>query len=143
MPVNWDGVIDITVGRAGAPATNILILPVNPDSTLSQDIRVTVTQTISGYYFDDFGLGIPTVQLQGNTAYRSKQGKFNGQWVDGNTAAQHLHRDIIKYYFDQEQAGKSMAMYIYDHAFGRAWQVKPMEQLQLSITNQNPLVVNY
>ncbi|WP_304459089.1 LysM peptidoglycan-binding domain-containing protein [Alicyclobacillus sendaiensis] len=143
MPVNWDGVIDITVGPAGGTATNTLVLPVNPDSTLSQDTRVTVTQTLNGLYFDDFGLGIPTVQLQGNTAYRSSQGKFNGHWVDGNTAAQHLYRDIIKYYFDQEQAGKPMVMYIYDHAFGRAWQVKPMEQLQLSITSQNPLVINY
>lgn len=143
MPVNFEGVIDITVGPAGKKATNELILPVNPDNTLSQDTRVTVTQTLSGYYFDDFGLGIPTVQLQGNTAYRSSQGKFNGQWVDGQTAAMHLYRDIVKYYFEQEQAGKAMDMYIYDHAFGRAWKVKPMEQLQLSITSQNPLVINY
>ncbi len=123
---------------------NSLVLPVNPDQQLSHDIRVTVVQTLGGYYFDDFGMGIPQLQLSGTSAFQSGQARFNGQPVDGNTAIQHLYTDIIQYYFKSSSNGSNSAtMKIYDDAFGRWWQVKPIGQLQLSRVNSDPLVINY
>lgn len=144
MTINPSGVVTIEVGPASGPPSSILALPVNPDQSLSQDIRVTAIQTLVGAYFDDFGLGLTTLQLSGTTAFNSPQGKFNGRHIDGNEAAHNLYKNIIAYYFQREESVKgSTVMHIYDDAFGQSWQVKPIGQLQLSRVSSDPLVLRY
>lgn len=141
---NPNGVVTIEVGPSGGAPSSILVLPVNPDQNFTQDYRVTVVQTISGIYTDDFGIGISNLQLSGTSGFRALQGKFNGNPVDGNTAIFNLNKNIINYYFTREANIKgSTVMTIYDDSFGRAWQVKPIQQLQLQRVSSAPLVVNY
>lgn len=138
--------MDIEVNTADYSNPRVLVLPANPDQQSSRNIRVTVMQTADSIYTDDFGMGIQTLTLSGTTAWRSAQGKWNGQPIDGETAARHLQYDIIDWYFSMEQAGPSpqgMVMAIYDHAFGRAWTVKPIGNVQFAITSQSPVTRNF
>lgn len=139
-----NGVVTIEVGPAGGPASSILTLPVNPDQSLTQDYRVTVQQTWNGIYTDDWGVGVEQIQLNGTTAFSVGQGKFNGAPIDGETAARNLYANCLNYYFQREEKESgTTTMFIYDDVFGRAWQVKPIGQLQLTITNNSPVVFNY
>lgn len=141
--LNIGGVVSVEIGPQGQSPSRILVLPVNPDQTLSRDVRVTVVQTVDGLYTDDFGFGIQTLSLSGTSAWNSPQGRYNGQHVDGNTAIKRLYYDIVEYYFSQEQANTPMFMRLYDDAVGQAWVVKPITSVQLSRTSQSPVTVNY
>jgi LysM repeat protein len=146
MPFNVRGVVDLEVCTADYQEKRVLVFPANPDQHFSRDIRVTVMQSDDSIYTDDFGLGIQTLTLQGTTAWRSAQGRFNGQPVDGESAARHLQFDMIDWYFSMESAGPSpqgMIMTIYDHAFSRAWTVKPIGNIQFSITSSSPVTRNF
>jgi len=142
--LNTNGTVTIEVGPEGGPPSSILVLPVNPDQQLTQDYRVTAVQTLSGIYTDDFGIGISQIQLSGTTAFSVGQGRFNGQPVDGDTAAKNLYLNILNYYFQREEnVPGTTIMEIFDDAFGRAWQVKPIGQLQLTRSSSSPLTLNY
>lgn len=120
-----------------------LVLPVNPDQQFSQDFRVTIVQTLSGIYSDNFGAGISQIQLSGTTALNSPQGRFNGQPVDGNTAAMHLYRDILLAFSNLDAAGQNPTLNIYDDCFNRSWKVKPIGQLQMTRQSTDPLILKY
>ncbi len=138
--------MSIEVGPQHGPPVNILVLPVNPGRQINKNFRVTAIQTIDSVFTDDYGVGLQSLSLTGTTAFQSAQGNFNGSYVDGNTALLHLEQDIINYYFSQETAGptpQGMKMEIYDNAFGKSWQVKPMGNLQISRTPQSPMTANY
>ena len=141
------GTVIIEVGPAGKAAVNTLQLPVNPDQQHDIDVRVTTYQSESGAYFDDYGLGLEKMTLTGSTAWTSNQGQFNEVWCDGHQAAGHLYRDIITYYFQQEQGNSSpqnMEMTIFDSTSGNSWHVKPISPgLTLTRTKDDPLVYHY
>lgn len=142
--INVGGTVTIQVGPVGKKPTNVLVLPVNPDQVLAHNMRTTVTQTLSGIYVDRFGAGIQTVNLSGTTAWNSPLGKFNGNPVDGNTAAKHLYRDIILYYENQQLSKpNSMVMEIFNDVTGEAWQVEPVNTPSFQRTNQSPMVLYY
>ncbi len=137
----------IKVGPLGGPWVNQLRLPVNPDEEVDYDARVTLVQTITGAYFDDYGLGVPRLILTGNTAWMSPKGQFNGAQVNGMDAAKHLYRDILVYYFSQEHghtSPSSMEMVVFDDAAGYGWRVKPLPPpLVTTRSKSDPLVVHY
>lgn len=137
--------ITIEVGPPHQPV-HALVLPANPDEQLSIDLRVTLIQTRTGAYYDDFGIGIPTLTLSGTTAWQSAQGKWDGQYCSGPEAALHLHRDIVQWYFAHERAQQSptgIAMTVVDEGTGNVWTVKPITQVQFSISQTLPTVTYY
>jgi len=135
--LNTNGVVSVEMNH------DTLVLPVNPSQNLSQDFRTTVVQTLSGIYTDVFGPGIEQIQLSGTTAFNSGQGKWNGQAIDGDTAGRHLYKDVLMQYATLDQQGKNPVLNIYDDAFGRAWKVKPIGQLQLTRSPTDPITLNY
>ncbi len=141
------GGVWIKVGPVGGTWVHSLRLPVNPDEEVQYDARVTLIQTITGAYFDDYGLGVPRLTLTGNTAWMSPKGLFNGVQVNGMQAAQHLYRDILLFYFQQERGHttpSSMEMAVFDDAGGYAWRVKPLPPpLATTRSKSDPLVVHY
>ena len=148
MPTgDLNGNVTISVGPAGATPTNVLVFPANPDQNLQSDARVTVTQTESGAYFDDYGTGIDTLTLTGSMAYQSSKGMYNGAYCNGAQAAQHLQWDILKYYFAQENSvsnPQNMTMVITDSTVGSSWQVKPYPPFyEESRTKDDPMVYQF
>ncbi len=136
----------IEVGRAGQRPDHALQLPANPDEDDTYDLRVTLIQTITGAYTDDYGLGVPQLVLTGTTAWESPLGRYNGHAVNGPQAARHLYRDILQYYFGLEHGHTSPAgaeMVIYDEAGGRAWRVKPITNMRAQQSHTDPMVKRY
>ncbi len=143
---NVNGTTEIAVGYTGQRPINSLILPANPDQQINANLRVTVVQTEDSIYTDTFGVGIQTLKLTGTTAWDSAQGSFNGVHVDGNTAARHLYKDILQFYFSlakQTTSPNGVTMTIYDDAFLNTWEVEPISDIQLSRTSASPMTLNY
>jgi hypothetical protein len=142
--INVGGLVTIEVGNIGSAPTNSLTLPITPNQGKAQNLKTTATQTLSGIWIDRFGLGIQSVTLSGNTGWASPFGKFNGQPVDGNTAALHLFRDIIRYYENQQmQNPNSQVMTIYNDVTGEAWDVEPVGSPSDQRVNTDGLTLNY
>lgn len=143
--LNVGGTVSIAVGPNGKSPVNTLVFPANPDQSFTHNLRTTVTQTLTGIFVDRFGSGIATVTLSGTTAWTSPIGRFNGQQIDGNTAARHLYRDIHLYYQNQQQAKpNSQTMTIFNDVTGEAWDVEPINQPQFQRAAGNgPLTLNY
>ena len=140
----------ITVGgsviiEVGVPngAMRKLTFPVNPDQQRSINIRTTVVQTINGIYTDKFGVGIQSITLSGDTAWNSPNGSYNGQKVDGNTAARHLEMDIVCYYESASLTNKKIQMFLYDDVRGQAWQVEPISNVQFTATSKSPITLQF
>lgn len=92
--------------QAAGQALHALVLPANVETLQApHPMRTTLTQTITGAYIDNFGAGIPILQLSGHTGWQVWQsgpippGRYNGAPVNGFAAFQHLYYDIILYYF--------------------------------------------
>lgn len=145
--IDITGKVTIQVGPIGKSPTNKLTFPANPDLSQDTDVRVTVYQTESGIYTDDYGVGIQKITLTGTTAWSSPQGLFNGALVNGYLAAQHLYMDILEYYFQQEQGNsnpQTMEMTICDNTSGGVWQVKPISPgMSLTRTSSDPLCYHF
>lgn len=143
----FDGAIIIRCGKVNGTGYNHLQLPVNPDEDITYDPRVTMTQTLTGLYFDDYGWGVPTLVLSGNTAWTSPKGMFNGYPANGYAVAKHLYRDIYMYYFQGEHGNSNptdMEMLIFDYTNNQAWKVKPMPNgFQTSRSKTDPMVIYY
>ncbi len=93
---------------ANVSENHTLKMPVNPSSKMLQhDIRTTLTQTEGGAWIDDFGMGVPILQLQGNTGWRARFGTYNGALVDGFQSFYHFYIDIIKHFFDARAISKN------------------------------------
>jgi LysM repeat protein len=120
-----------------------LTFPVNPDQQRSLNIRTTVVQTINGIYTDKFGIGIQSITLSGDTAWNSPNGSYNGQKVDGNTAARHLEMDIVRYYLSQQIKNSKIQMFLYDDVRGQAWQVEPIGNVQFTVTSKSPVTLQF
>ncbi len=144
--IDLEGHVLIEVGPSGAPAQATLQLPANPDEDVTYDLRVTLIQTITGAYTDDYGLGVPRLVLSGTTAWMSPKGRFNGIPVNGPQAARHLYRDILQRYFALETGHTSPAgaeMLIHDEAQKRSWRVKPIQNMRVQQSRSNPMVKLY
>lgn len=140
--MNTNGVLTIETGPSNGPPTQVLVVPANPDQQQTTDWRYTATQTLGGFFVDAFGPGLQYLTLSGNTAFDAPQGRYNGVHIDGDTAAKRLYQMLVTFANDDE-AGKNVVCNIYDDAFGRSWQVKPMGQLQLSRSSSSPTTLNY
>ena len=120
-----------------------LAFPANPDTQRSINVRTTVVQTVSGIFTDEFGEGIQTINLSGNSAWNSLKGKYNGAQVDGNTAMKHLEMDIVRYYLANIEKNPKITMKLYDDVRQQAWQVKPIGSVQFTATSQDPLTLSF
>lgn len=144
--INIDGPVLIEVGPSGQAPQAILQLPANPDEDVTYDLRVTLIQTVTGAYTDDYGLGIPRLVLSGTTAWMSPRGRFNGSPVNGPQAARHLYVDILQRYFGLETGHTSPTgaeMLIHDEAQSRSWRVKPIQNMRVQQSKANPLIKLY
>lgn len=138
--INVGGVMLIEVGQAGQKADSTLVFPANPDVVKTLNLRTTVVQTLRGIYSDRFGPGIQTVNLSGTTAWASQQGRFNGQQVDGNTAARHLYKDIFLAYENTVLTNPKYQMRFYNDVVGDAFVVEPVATPQFQRTQQSTLI---
>ncbi len=145
-PLQFKGTVMLRCGPVGGPYRN-LQLPANPDQEIVADVRVTLIQTVSGAYFDDFGLGIPRLVLTGDTAWVSPQGMYNGEPRNGYQVAQHLYRDILQYYFQSEtdtSNPQNMELLIFDYTNNSSWSVKPLPPgMTLQRTKASPMTYSY
>ena len=141
--INVGGTLTVTVGPPGTAPTRSLVFPVVPDQNLGLNVRVTVVQTAAGLYLDKFGPGIQTLTLQGTTAWNSAQGRYNGQRVDGNTAARHLYKDILTYHEQQTITKSGSEMRLYDDVANQAWVVEPIGTPTFQRSQQSPLTLYY
>jgi len=88
-------------GRFQGVPTNSFIFPINPeDFNYSRPERVQVVQTLGSPFVDEFGTGVPAINIRGTTGWRTRA--FTG--MDGYEAYRTLHRDIIDRYFSLRQA---------------------------------------
>ncbi|MCL6442471.1 MAG: LysM peptidoglycan-binding domain-containing protein [Alicyclobacillus sp.] len=138
--INIGGTVTIQVGLRGHRPVNTLVFPANPDQVKSINARTTIVQTLTGIYVDRFGPGIQTLNLSGTTAWSSPIGRFNGQHVDGNTAAKHLYRDIWYFYESHVIENSNYVMEIYNDVTGEAWVVEPIDEPRFQRTGSSPLV---
>lgn len=143
-----DRLITLQVLNAANPGqSHTLRLPVNPATkTYTHDIRTTLTQTEGGAWIDDFGMGVPTLQLQGNTGWRALKGEYQHALVDGFQSWNHLYRDILQYFFalrKQAQNADDISFVVIDDADQVTYRVMPNQQLQLSRTSSSPLLFPY
>lgn len=138
-PMNSNGHVLLEVGPRGRKAAHSLQLPLNPDMSLSHDLRVTILQGPRTINVENYGLGVPTLTLSGTTAWQSPYGRYQGQPVNGEAAARHLYRDILQFFF---QNPKNSLM-IYSDVTEEAWDVVPTGAIQLQRTSQQPLLVYY
>ncbi len=120
-----------------------LSFPANPDMQRSINVRLTVAQTPQGIYTDEFGEGVQTIVLSGDSAWNSNKGKYNGKQVDGNTAMRHLEMDIIRYYLSSIQKNPNLTMRLYDDVRNQAWQVKPMGNVQFTASKTSPITLGF
>ena len=144
-PVQFRGAVMLRCGPKGGPYNN-LQLPANPDQAIVTDFRVTMIQTLSGIYFDDYGKGISDFTLNGNTAWSSPQGLYNGNPINGYQAGYHLQWDIIDHYFSGEHDKsnpQNMELLIFDYTKNASWSVKPVGKMQTSQTKDSPMTINY
>jgi hypothetical protein len=73
-----------------------LALVIRPeDLTRTEVSRMAVTQTLGGAYVDNFGEGVPTVQISGHTGWGA------GNRPDGRQAFFELHDQIFKQWHQQ------------------------------------------
>lgn len=150
-----------TIARATSPYVGFLltqngvwishlILPLNPSTlTFSHPARVTATMTVGGAYYDDFGFGIPTIQLQGHTGWFSTtDGEFNGTSpLDGPTAYDHLYNDIYLKYFELEGSSNApnpaVQLEIHCPYENLNYYIKPITGFTLTRDRTNPMVFQY
>ena len=88
-----------TQGRfKGTPVK--FVLPINPeDWNFSRSERVHVIQTLGVPFLDDFGTGVPAINIRGITGWRTRL--LTG--MDGQSAYKFLKQNIIDEYFNQRQ----------------------------------------
>lgn len=125
-----------------------LRLPINPSlKNFTHPVRTTLTQTEGGAWVDDFGMGVPTLQLQGNTGWRPLYGNYNGNSTpDGFQAFRHLYLDIVKYFFNlrgQTKNPESVEMIVSDEVEDVSYRVVPTQSFQLQRTRNAPLLFPY
>lgn len=139
-----DGKFTLEVGPRGRPPVNVLTLPVAPGQSVSLLFRTTITQTLSGIWVDRFGLGPQSIVLQGDSAWDSPDGQFNGQHVDGNTAIRHLVMDILEYYANEQlRSPNSQSLTAINGATGETWIVEPVSTPQLTRSPNSPMTIAY
>lgn len=129
-------------------ANHTLRLPINPAlKNFTHPIRTTLTQTEGGAWIDDFGMGVPTLQLQGNTGWRPLYGRYNNSTIpDGFQAFQHLYTDIIRYFFNlrgQTKDPELIEMIVVDDVDQVTYRVTPTQNMQLQRTKSSPLLFPY
>jgi len=138
------GTFTLEVGPTGKASVNTLTLPVNPSQSVALFFRTTITQTLSGIWVDRFGLGPQSIALQGDSAWDSPDGRFNGQHVDGNTAVRHLAMDILEYYATRQLSNpNSQTLTGINGATGETWELEPVGQPQLTRSVASPTTVSY
>lgn len=138
--INVGGVMVLEIGPKGQRPVNSLVFPANPDVVKTINMRTTVVQTLHGIYVDRFGPGIQTLALQGTTAWASQQGRFNGQYVDGNDAARNLYKDIFLTYENEVLKSQAYQMRFYNDVTQEAFVVEPVATPQFQRTAQSTLV---
>lgn len=135
--------VTIEVGYTGQTTpVHTLVFPANPDEQLTVDLRVTLIQTRTGAYYDQWGRGIPTLVLSGTTAWQSAQGAFDGAYCNGAAASLHLQRDILGWYERHQQTDQTPTgvwMQIVDEATQNVWTVVPLTNYEVSQTHEAPI----
>lgn len=77
---------------------NEFVFPINPESfSVNYQHRVQVIKTLGDPFMDEFGIGVPTLNMRGTTGWRTRP---NVQNIDGHEAFKKLRRDFINKYFD-------------------------------------------
>lgn len=110
---------------------------INPDEMIQQETsRSTVTQTVGSAYIDDFGGGLPTIYIKGNTGFS------NGLGV---TRFMQL-RNLIRQYYNATTPGQDVTDEIVFHNYtdDESWVVHTDPQgFRLLRNNENPLLYMY
>lgn len=132
----------------GHHASHSLRLPINPSlKQLDHDIRTTPIQTEGGIWVDDFGMGMPQLQLQGNTGWRPVNGRYNGTPIDGFQAFVHMYQDIIQYYFQLESlyqtSPDNIELLIADDVDRVTYRAIPTNKISWPRTRSTPLLFPY
>ena len=127
--------------------TSEYVFPVNPeDFDYNRPERVRVTQTLGDPFIDDFGIGMPTLNVKGTTGWRTRPG-INGK--DGHGAFRELHRDFFDRFFklreDQISAGgdpDQIKLWVVNNVDQMSFAVVPTD-FKLLRSKSRPLLYQY
>jgi hypothetical protein len=86
--------------------------------------RVAITQTKGGAWVDDFGAGLPTIEIKGTTGFKNSTGSSSS----GFTKFKEL-RDLVRDYYGKIPPGTVITpdkeMVFHNHTDGESWIVVP------------------
>lgn len=130
------------LAQASAPVKVNLVI--RPEDLSRPDVsRATVVQTLGGAWWDDWGPGLPSVQISGTTGWGG------GNRPDGLVAFQELHSTIFKEWHKQRadaiEAGldpEMVKLIFCDDLDEFTWVVLP-QQFQLRRNKSRPLLSQY
>ena len=98
-------------------------------------------------WIDNFGMGYPILQLQGNTGWRPLNGLYNNNTIpDGYQAFNLLYLEIINYFFNLQRLAKAtdtVEMIIVDDVDRVTYRVVPTQNIDLQRNRQTPLIFPY
>lgn len=124
-------------------------LVINPQEyAMREPTRSQVVQTIGGAYVDDFGRGLPTVTISGNTGWRLKPVPDTQALMDGWQAFKALRNDIYRFYTDAKdevitfQRSPYYQLRWYNWAEDEYYVIHP-EEFQLQRSASKPLLYMY
>lgn len=145
FPYHTFVIIDTKAGELLKQHTLIL----NPqDFSQREPVRGQVVQTLGGAYVDDFGRGLPKVQISGNTGWRLKHMPDGAGLLDGWQAFKALRSDIFRFYTDAKDEVRTFLhnpnyeMRWYNWGEDEYYAIHP-EDFQLQRSASNPLLYQY
>lgn len=124
-------------------------LIINPQELSKQEpVRANVVQTLGGAYVDDFGRGLPRVNISGHTGWRLKPMPDGSAMQDGWQAFKALRNDVFRYFTDVKDdvrtylRNPNYIMRWYHWSQDEYYNIQPLEfDLQQSVSN--PLFYQY
>jgi len=137
-----DGKID-----GNLASDNEFIFPINPeDFSVNYQHRIQVIQTLGDPFIDEFGVGVPTLNMRGTTGWRTRP---NIQNIDGHEAFKKLRRDFINKYFDlrldrhnSNQDPDDIMLVVINSVDDLAYQIVPVD-FKLLRNKSRPLLYQY
>lgn len=123
------------------------IFPINPEEfSVNYHHRVQVVQTLGDPFIDEFGIGVPTLNMKGTTGWRTRP---NIQNIDGHEAFKKLRRDFINKYFElrldrhnNNQDPDDIMLVVVNSVDDLAYQVVPVD-FRLLRSKSRPLLYQY
>lgn len=124
-------------------------VPPPEDMAYTYPTRATAINTLGGAYIDDFGAGIPEINIRGNTGYKMGGGMGQGVQSDGGVLMASLRNMIVQSYHAQRKAmaaagqdPDTIQLMLVDTLNMAMFKVYP-RQFQLQRTKTSPLLYRF